>query len=74
MSTIQNNCPHPDEAKVAYGAGMDDSAMPDGHLVSDDGRVATFCYVNHCSVLNICARSDSDIVNIASQDGVEPDA
>lgn len=74
MSTIQYNRSHPDEAKVAYCTGMDDSTMPHCHLVSDDGRVTAFCHVNHCSVLNICARSNSDIVNIAPQDGVEPDA
>lgn len=46
--------------------------MADRHIVTDDQRVCIVRHMQHAQILDVGAISDSDVVDVPSNDGMEP--
>src|SRR6185295_6577059 len=62
-----------DQRAAVDGAAMDDRAMPDGHLLGDDGRPLGVRDVDGAVVLDVGAGADADEVDVAADGGAVPD-
>ena len=77
--TVHDDAAHADQNPVAQGAAVQGDLVPDGHLVTDDQRVAIRIErpgvgdVQHAAVLHAGARADTDAVHVAADHGQRPD-
>lgn len=71
---VENDGAHADKAQILDGAGMDDGPMADCDVVADDARRFTGGNMDRTVVLDISAVADPDVVNIAANHCVKPDA
>src|SRR5918994_2643542 len=70
---IQDDAPHPDEGPIPDLTPLQKREVPDGYVRPDRGR-QLLVGVDHTVVLDAGARADDDAVEVASQNGPEPDA
>lgn len=64
--------PHSNEYMIVNGTAMNDGQMSDAHIVADDGLRFFEGAMDDCIVLDINAVADADGINIAADNGVEP--
>ncbi len=76
---VEHDRSHADQAEVADRARVQYDAMPDGHIRSHDagtaaGRVLFTIMrdMKHAAVLDARARTDVNLVHVASQHGARP--
>lgn len=72
-SAVHDDGAHADEATGLDVATVDDDPMAQGDVVVDDGGVFAACDMDHGQVLDIDALTNADLVDIATDDAVEPD-
>ena len=73
LGAIQHDGAHPDEHAVVQRAAVDDSPMPNGHLVADARGMSVAHHVDDCAVLNVRAPADGDAVDVSADHHVHPD-
>src|SRR5262245_11406557 len=71
---VEHDGPDPDQAAVLYAASVKHCGMADGHALPDDGCKSATGHVDHRVVLDIRAVTDADVIAVAAQNAVEPDA
>src|SRR5262249_44282245 len=71
---IQDGDAHADEAAIHDGAAVERDSMAYGDVVPEDERVFVLHDVEDGAVLNVGARADADVVDVASDDAERPDA
>src|SRR5215212_2283929 len=72
---VQQDRAHPDEASVFDHAPVQDRAVPHGHLVADEGGVRRLVvHVDDHAVLEVRLTAHPDVVHIAADHHVHPDA
>ena len=69
---IKKDRAHPDEHLVVHRAGMDDGRVAHRDQFADERR-KFIGHMDNDAVLNVCARTDLDAVDVAAQDGAVPD-
>ncbi len=74
LRAIKNPRAHADQAEVSNHATVHNRAMSDGDAVANDERPFVERDVAHGQVLNVGLLADTNVVHIAADDGVEPDA
>src|SRR5699024_12812420 len=70
---VQHHGLDADQAVVADGAAMQHGLVTDRHALADIERKA-FVGMQNAVILNIGARADNEVVDVAAQHRVEPDA
>ena len=73
LGTIEDGGMHANQYMVFNLAGMDDSAVADGYIVTDDAGIVV-CYVEAAEILHIGTFTDGNIVYIAPGNDTWPDA
>lgn len=74
LRTVQNPGPDPYERAIFYPATVKDGAMAHGHAIAYDGGVEVSVNMNQAAVLYVRAPPYADVVDITSEEAVEPDA
>lgn len=74
LGIIHDDGAHADEDLIAKLATMYDGVMADGDVVADDGLGFLVGGVYDDAVLYVDLIADADAVDVAADDGVEPDA
>lgn len=69
---VKHDGPHADQAEILDRTGVQDDVVADRHVAADDAGGAAAGDVHRAVVLDVGARADSDVINISTQDGVEP--
>src|SRR5690606_6969594 len=70
---VHHDRPHADEYVVLHGATMDDRVMRYRNIASDDRSCLLVRAMNNGTVLDVGIVTDGDRIDIAPNDGVEPD-
>ena len=73
MHAVEQHRLHADQHAILDGAAMNHRRMPDGHLVTDDGRMRLPHHVHHRQILDIGALADANVIHVAANDDVHPD-
>src|ERR1700674_4194557 len=71
---VEDDGAHADEAAGFDGAAVEDGVVAYGDIVANVNAVLFFHAVEHAVVLNVGVVADADLVNVAAEDGVHPDA
>src|SRR5579884_1272864 len=71
---VQDRGAHADEAARLDGAAVQRDGMADGDFVAKDQRVFVAHDVEDRAVLNVGARADANVVDVAAHDNHRPDA
>jgi hypothetical protein len=66
LGTIENNCPDPNQSAIPHTAPVDDRAMSDCDVVSQQGGKAPFRNMQRGLILNIRPLTDSNVMHIAA--------
>lgn len=74
LGVVHNNGAHADQDLVMDRASMHDRVVPDGHIITDDGLCLLIRAVEYGPILYIDFIADPDTVDVAADDGIEPDA
>ena len=72
IAPIKKDHAHPDEHLVVHRAGMDDGRVAHRDQFADERR-KFIGHMDNDAVLNVCAWTDLDAVDVAAQDGAVPD-
>ena len=70
---VHHHRPHADKGTVADRAGMHQRAVPDGDIVTDDGRVVAAVDVKAAIILNVRVLANDDVVVVAAKRCLMPD-
>jgi hypothetical protein len=71
---VENDRAHADEAAGFDGAAVEYSVVADGDVVANVNAVLFLHAVQDAVVLNVGVVADADLVDVAAEDGVHPDA
>ena len=71
---IHHRGAHADHAAVLQHAGVQHAHVTHHHALADEGGAVVGGGVDDRAVLDVAARADPDVVHVAAQDAVEPDA
>jgi len=71
---VENDGTHADEAAGFNGAAVKYSVVAYGDIVANVDAILFFHAVENAVVLNVGIVADSDLVNVAAEDRVHPDA
>src|SRR4051812_12381032 len=74
MDAVQQDRTDANKAARFNMTAMQRHAMSDGDLVLEDRRVRFRGDVDHRHVLDVCPRSDADVIHISPHDRTEPHA
>jgi hypothetical protein len=72
LGAIQKNRAHANQAVVADVTPVDNTSMPHGNTIADDGGFAQVS-MYHRPILNVRTTADGDTFRIATKDRVKPD-
>jgi len=71
---VENDGAHADEAAGFNGATVEYSVVANGDIVANEDAVFSFHAVENAVVLNVGVVADADLVDVAAEDRVHPDA
>ena len=71
---VEDDGAHADEAAGFNGATVEYSVMANGDIVANVNAVLFFHTMEHAVVLNVGIVADADLVDVAAEDRVHPDA
>jgi hypothetical protein len=74
VRTVEHNRAHANQDLVFKGAAMDGGVVSDCAHIADDDRVQELHAVEDSTILDVGAGADADVMDIATDDGVHPDA
>src|SRR5690242_17101020 len=74
VHAVQNDRAHADEAARLDDAAVQRAAVADGDVIAKDEGVLVAHDVEHAAVLNVGARADADVVDVAANHGTGPNA
>jgi hypothetical protein len=71
---VEDDGAHSDEAAGFNGATVEYSVVANGDIVANEDAVFSFHAMEDAVVLNVGVVADADLVNVAAEDRVHPDA
>ena len=73
VDAVEDDRTHADQAARLDGAAVERDGVADGDVVAEDERVLVAHDVEDATVLNVGARANADVVDVAANHGAGPD-